>query len=512
MIPRAERAEKHRHAAEWIESLGRPHDHAEMLAHHYLQALELARASGQATAELAERGRRVLRDAGDRATALNAFDAAAGSYASALELWPVDDPERPRLLLALGTAMAFAGVGDFGQPQLAEAAEGLVALGDPEHAAEAEILLADGQWGAGHRDRAYEHIGRATALLEGVPSSSAKARVLSEVSRYHMLAESNEEAIATGQEALAMATELGLDAVRAHALNNIGVARVLTGDRSGIENLEASIEIAKRIGSPESLRAHNNLFSVLWLTGSLDRAAEAVTAGMEATDRFPAAAPALWLKYQRVPIAYARGRWDEALNLIEETLDESRPVHYLARWAIDIRGRVRLARGEKTGAVDDAEKGLALGREAKDPQTLYPALSFAAFAFSSIGRLREAELLANELLELDAAGRRSADHTGLRSRLGAFRARSKRRAGRGGSAFEGHEPLDRRRRRDRARRAAAGSENLRGHRTPAERGLHTTEGCGAARRRRKADRGRRAATEGALILSERRSEPLRQRG
>ncbi len=44
-IPRVERILRHRRAAEWIESLGRPEDHAEMLAHHYWSALELARDS-----------------------------------------------------------------------------------------------------------------------------------------------------------------------------------------------------------------------------------------------------------------------------------------------------------------------------------------------------------------------------------------------------------------------------------------------------------------------------------
>ncbi|MGH2682394.1 MAG: AAA family ATPase, partial [Actinomycetota bacterium] len=38
-IPRRLRSERHRLAAEWIESLGRPDDHAELLAHHYLAAL-----------------------------------------------------------------------------------------------------------------------------------------------------------------------------------------------------------------------------------------------------------------------------------------------------------------------------------------------------------------------------------------------------------------------------------------------------------------------------------------
>jgi predicted ATPase len=50
-IPRARRMEKHRAAAEWIESLSpdRSEDRAEMLAHHYREALRLAQASGADT-------------------------------------------------------------------------------------------------------------------------------------------------------------------------------------------------------------------------------------------------------------------------------------------------------------------------------------------------------------------------------------------------------------------------------------------------------------------------------
>jgi class 3 adenylate cyclase len=45
-IPRAARAEKHLASVEWIESLGRPDDHAELIAHHYASALDLLQASG----------------------------------------------------------------------------------------------------------------------------------------------------------------------------------------------------------------------------------------------------------------------------------------------------------------------------------------------------------------------------------------------------------------------------------------------------------------------------------
>ena len=67
-IARADRAQKHRGVAEWIEGLGRPEDHAEMLAHHWHSAFELARAAGMEAPELADKARVALREAGDRAT------------------------------------------------------------------------------------------------------------------------------------------------------------------------------------------------------------------------------------------------------------------------------------------------------------------------------------------------------------------------------------------------------------------------------------------------------------
>jgi tetratricopeptide (TPR) repeat protein len=201
-----------------------------------------------------------------------------------------------------------------------------------------------------------------------------------------------------------MATELGLDEVRAHALDNVGVARVGAGDAGGLDDLEQSIEIANEIGSIESLRGYNNLRHIYWVLGILDRAAEAVSAGLEVADRFGASGgTARWLRFQRVHVAYWRGRWDDVLQIVEETRAEAGPVHALLRWGYELRGRIRLARGDDAGAVEDADRSLQLGRQAKDPQTLYPALSFAALAYLSVGREEDARLLADELLASHAA-------------------------------------------------------------------------------------------------------------
>ena len=110
-IPRANRADKHRWAAEWLESLpaDRAEDRAEMIAHHYLAALELARSAGQDTSELSERARRALAEAGERALTLNAFAPAIQFYTAALELTTTAGPERAHMLYRLMTAKMYGG-------------------------------------------------------------------------------------------------------------------------------------------------------------------------------------------------------------------------------------------------------------------------------------------------------------------------------------------------------------------------------------------------------------------
>ena len=62
-----------------------------------------------------------------------------------------------------------------------------------------------------------------------------------------------------------------------------------------------------------------------------------------------------------------------------------------------------MARDDRRGAREDADRSLALARQAKDPQTFFPALSFAAVAALEQGQPREAESLADELLALKPA-------------------------------------------------------------------------------------------------------------
>jgi predicted ATPase/class 3 adenylate cyclase len=167
-IPRAARADQHAAAAGWIESLGRAEDHAEMLVHHYLSALDLARGAGRDTADLAPRARTALHAAGDRAVALNAFAAAAGHYREALALWPQDaHRQRAGLLRLLGTALHEAGELNQAEAVLAEASRVAAAAGAAALGARIRILLTEIHVSqGGPEDQALTECQAAAAVLE----------------------------------------------------------------------------------------------------------------------------------------------------------------------------------------------------------------------------------------------------------------------------------------------------------------------------------------------------------
>ncbi len=372
-IPRAARAEKHRRAAEWLEGLGRAEDQAEMLAHHYLAALVLARAAGQPVGELVEPARRALREAGDRAFALYSFPAAARFYGEALSLAVDTDPE-----LAFRRAEALYGSDDEERERaLEEAREALVASGATERAAEADALLADVWWTRGESDRCFEHLSRAEELVHDGPASPGKARVLSQIARYSALAGEVDEPIRIGSEALAIADELGLDELRAHALNNVGIAKGNAGDmKNAIADVERSIEIALSINSPEAARGYNNLSAMLWYAGDFPRSHELRDETVRIAERLGAASIYRYARSNLPVYLYVAGRWDEAVRLADEIVAESEhDSFYGEEFARRARALIRLAREDRAGALDDARRGLDIARRAKDPQTLLPALA-----------------------------------------------------------------------------------------------------------------------------------------
>jgi class 3 adenylate cyclase/tetratricopeptide (TPR) repeat protein len=400
-IPRADRAAKHLRAAEWIESLGRPDDHAEMVAHHYVNALELARAAGQEDGELVGRARAALRDAGERAMTLNALPQAEAYFRTALELSPGDDAERPALLLRYGRVLYLRA--EEGAAELTEARMGLLAAGEIEAAAEASLMLADIAWKQGRRDELASHLEDARVLVERVPGSRAQVAVLCEVARYDMLADRLQRAVELGTEALKLAEELGFDDLRAHALNTVGVGLADSGDREGFTKLEESIALAARLNSiPDLLRGHNNLTALHILHGDFAASRAAQETTLELAKHFGHLGQARFIEAgSAVANRYMAGEWDDALQGAEATITAAQggARFYQLPAMHAFRGLVRLARGDADGAEPDAELAVELVRPIRDPQALHPDLAMAASIFAVVGNEARAGQTLDEALD-----------------------------------------------------------------------------------------------------------------
>jgi predicted ATPase len=211
-IPRAERARRHRAAAAWIERKAgeRVEDLAEVLAHHYLKALELAEAAGdtEQAEELAAPARRFLALAGERALGLDTAQAEA-RLARALELTPPEDVERSELLARWADAAFQAGRLHDAAEALDEALASLRVRGEREAAAAAlqfrsrvALRLGEGR----HVALAAEAI----ALLEQEAPTPALVTAYAQLANAHAVACAYAEAITAAERAVTLAETLGL--------------------------------------------------------------------------------------------------------------------------------------------------------------------------------------------------------------------------------------------------------------------------------------------------------------
>jgi class 3 adenylate cyclase/tetratricopeptide (TPR) repeat protein len=397
-IPRSDRADKHRRAAFWIESLGRADDHAEMLAHHYASALELARAAGADLSGVAASAGAAFRAAGDRAMTLNAYATAVRFYEQALDL--ASDSDRPDLLFRLGRATN--AVGDPRQHAiLDEAREALLAVGDVDRAAETDAMQAERYWVEGELERANEHLLRAEEMTRDREPSLSKARILDEAARLHMVGGRPVEAIAIGTEALAIAEELGLDEIRANALTTVGAARTSRGDDSGAGEVREALALAERLRLPRvAWRARNNLAVGLFNDdGDVRASAQMFEDALREAERIGDHGQVTWFRALLASNRFWLGEFDEALRLVGLVIATDTPHYQLAN-ALHLRARIRIALGDERGAVEDGRHAVETARRTPEPQVV--ALQFAgvALVFIEAGQQREAADLVDDALLL----------------------------------------------------------------------------------------------------------------
>jgi tetratricopeptide (TPR) repeat protein len=260
-IPRAERARRHRAAAAWIERKAgeRVEDLAEVLAHHYLQALELAEAAGETeqTEELAAPARRFLALAGERALGLDTAQAEA-RLARALELTPSEDPQRSELLVRWAEAAFQAGRPREAAETLDQVLITLRNAGETEAAARALQLRSRASLRLGD-GRLVALAVEAVELLEQEPPGPALVEAYAQLANAHANVGAYPEAIVAADRAGALTETLGLPEP-ARALGYRGFARVYLGDADGLAEMERALTLLLEQEAGQDVAAlQNNL-------------------------------------------------------------------------------------------------------------------------------------------------------------------------------------------------------------------------------------------------------------
>ena len=397
-IPRGDRAAKHRAAATWIESLppDRAVDRAEMLAHHYSAALELAAATGTVDDGLRASARDAFHDAGDRAVALGASPAAKRHFAAALELTPEGTAEWARLRRDLGAVIATDDP-QSALPHLDAAVAACMELGDLEGAAIAELNTSNAWWYLANRDAADVHSERAVALLTDAPPSGAKAAALAERARLLMLAGQMTASAELATAAIEIAEQTQSERILAAALVTRGTALEDGPD------LDRGIELAEQTRDLRQLfRGLNNLAERLIRRGDLAATGPIYDRFLREAEQVGSAGQILWVRAQEASVRLVAGDWDSAFMTADALIGEieSGPPHYLEPDIRATRSIIRHARGDSAGAIADSERAVAVARETKDPQTILPALGNLAEVYAREGRIDAGRAAVEEALAL----------------------------------------------------------------------------------------------------------------
>jgi class 3 adenylate cyclase/tetratricopeptide (TPR) repeat protein len=395
-IPRAARARKHQMVAEWIEASAgeRASDHAELLAHHYVSALEIAEAAGEADiSQLKEQATRTLVMAGDRASRLDAARAYY-YYQRALEVMDPDDRARPGVLIKAGEAMGGAAIGSPSEV-FEEAAALAKAHGDRLTAGQALRLLHLNRWFTSGTGAGTDAIDEAIELLEQEPPSEQLADAYNTRAGNYMIRGELEEQLAWSERGIALAEELGLPR-SSRSLSIRGIARYNLGDTAGgMEDLRSSLTNAEDSFAVRTLGvAVVNLADHTWFDQGPAAAEEIFETGIERVEA--RGGDHSWAKAEMMWTGFDLGKWDQVLDLSDGLLEqwEGEAVQYVP-WAKSYRALVQVWRGQIAEAAALQDEYLPALRGIADLQLLGPALVTSA----RIALARGNKAAATELLD-----------------------------------------------------------------------------------------------------------------
>ena len=317
-LPRAVRARKHAGVAGWIEQKAgdRIADLAEILAHHFATALELARAAGDAAfaEELVEPAVRYLELAGDRARPLDVA-AAESLYARALASVAPDGPRRATLLFRWAKVALQLGRNAEAVGPLEEAVAGLRAAGDERAAAMAQMALAEAL-PDDDRGRWLDLANEAVASLEADGPSPELVSALTGWLKLTIEEGDYQTQMDVAERAVHLSEQLGSPPeAQAELLVVRGCARCDLGVDGGDEDLRRALAMGRASGLGEHMSwVFIGVANWIYIYEGFRASLDIVTEGLEVARRRGSVDLEIDLRAVTVWACHAAGPWDRVLD------------------------------------------------------------------------------------------------------------------------------------------------------------------------------------------------------
>jgi DNA-binding CsgD family transcriptional regulator len=211
------------------------------------------------------------------------------------------------------------------------------------------------------------------------------------MAQLRMLAGDVDAAVHWGERAIAIAEPLGEDEILAHALNNVGAARLCAGDERGRAELERSLSIALDAGLEEHVaRAWTNLATNAVGTMDLRRGERYLTDGIAYATERDLDSWRFYMTGWQALLHLHQGRWENAEIDCATVLRQPRISAVNRIGGLMVLGRLRARRGDPD-AMAPLDEALALAKPTGEAQRLGPvhcARAEAAWFGGDYSRMR----------------------------------------------------------------------------------------------------------------------------
>lgn len=365
------------------------------LAHH-------AEAAGDSEAVL-----QIAPRAGEQAASLGAQREAAAQYARALRFGgglPLE--ERAELLDRMAHAHFLTDQNNEAIQALEQALEFHRKLGDRRREGNSLRALSQALWCPGRTAEARAAGEKAVAVLQPLPPGRGLAMAYSNLSAIYKDADDADETRAWGTRALELAERLDDVECLVHALTNIAVAKVLSGEMEGTEELERGLKLAQLAGL--EVQVARGFVLGAWgavRTRSYAVADSYIDRGLKYCGERGFELWRLYLLAYRARSELDQGRWTEAIDSADLVLRVPKISTVPRINALVVLGLVRARRGDGD-QWSPLEQALALAEPSGELQRIAPVAAARAEAAWLEGR-REVVVEATEAA-LDLAVERQA--------------------------------------------------------------------------------------------------------